>query len=417
MKLGVSAIAALLMLLTACRPADQKVKSVKERLEAGEIVEFTEPGYRRPSCRQQQPDWQDVRVSDENERMRIVVGKQNSALNPGTHSCFRVGSQIKINSPGDKGNKGGGLVTLSKLSLVMIDKLEKYHLKGRYFQSSDDFFKYKDNMKMRLRPDHNGIVTVLEFAYVKGTATDEKNLQQKDTDQSSGDGFQETLNEGDSISKCNKPWSDLIVPEIYKSALMSGKLQSYYNWGSRNCLIQGQDALVKANFGAEFPSYAKIKVLKVKLVRAAFIDAKFLVASGDYDLGPLKKQIQLENKEEFITIVDFKVEGAPQGQETSGTIEQKPEQNPSDDELQCLPANALLTAVRTTPDQIVGDKTRFTVMISGNACQSEGDLAKLMISEDGKIVKLAVRVLSASFNKELGSTELIVERLAVLGGE
>lgn len=414
MKLWVPAIAALLTLLTACRPADQKVKSVKERLEAGEVVEFTEAGYRRPSCREQLPDWSDVRVSDEDERMRIVVGKQSSALNPGSHSCFRVGGQVLVNSPGDKGNKGGGLVTVSKISLVMIDSLEKRHLKGRFFQSSDEFFKYKDNMKFRLRPDHNGIVTILDFAYVKGTATDEQNLQQKDAEQSSGDGFQETLNDGDSISKCNKPWTDLIVPETYKDALMSGKLQSYYNWGSRNCLTQGQDALVKAKFGEEFPTYAKIKIVKIKLIRAAFIDAKYLVAAADFDVSPLKKQIQLENKEEFVTIVDFKVEGAREDQ-----VGNKPGQKPGEgeQEIQCLPTNILLTAVRLTADQAIGERTRFTVMISGNACYRKGDLAKIMISENGVVVKLAVRVLTATFNKELGSTELIVERLAVLGGE
>jgi hypothetical protein len=55
MKLWLPAMAVAL-LLTACNPADQKVKSVRERLEAGEVVEFTEAGYRRPSCREGQPD-------------------------------------------------------------------------------------------------------------------------------------------------------------------------------------------------------------------------------------------------------------------------------------------------------------------------------------------------------------------------
>jgi hypothetical protein len=339
--------------------------------------------------------------------MRIVVGKQNSALNPGSHSCFRVGTQVSINSPGDKGMRGGGKVALAKIALVKIDKLEKRHLKGRFFQSSDEFFKYKDNMNFRLRPDHNGIVTILEFQYVAGTATDEQSLVQKDAEQSSGDGYQETANDGDSISKCNKPWTDIIIPETYKDAVLSGKLKSYYNWGSRNCLTQGQEAMIKAKFGAEFPSYGKVKVNKIKLFRASYVDAKYFSAAKDYDLSGLKKQIQLENKEEFITVIDFTVDGV---------VEQQPGEGQGQTQVQCLPAGDTFQATRLTSEDAVAIGTRFDALIHGKTCFRDGELAQIeMVSADGlKKRKLAVRVMSQMYVTEAKYSILSFELLQVI---
>ncbi|MGE0528001.1 MAG: hypothetical protein AB7P49_13120, partial [Bdellovibrionales bacterium] len=103
--------------LSACQPNDVHTQSVKERLDSGKVVEFTEPGYRRPSCSEWKPDWEELRIANEGERQRIVIRTQESALNPGRHSCFRVGSAV-ILDPRDGTRQEPGSVRITKLALV-----------------------------------------------------------------------------------------------------------------------------------------------------------------------------------------------------------------------------------------------------------------------------------------------------------
>lgn len=394
--------------LTACKPADKNVESVKARLDAGEVVEFTKPGYRRPSCRDNMPDWNDYRVGNEDERMRIVVRKQNSGLNAGAHSCFRVGTAVLINSPGDKGHKGGGLARITKLSLVKIDNLKKANLKGKYFASDEAFYAYKDNMKFRLKPDHQGVVTILDFDYVNASAKDEAALKQKDVEESSGDAYAETHQDGETISKCTKPWTDVIVPESeYQQAILSGKLLSYYNWGSRNCLAQGQTANVKSAFGETGTVLGSVKIAKVKIFRASYVDPKYFAAS-DFDLLKLKTKIQLENKDEFVTVMDFVPAAPKQGEKE----QQKPGQKVGD----CLPAGTSHLAVRTSADVVENGATTFTVLVDGKTCYREGDLVALKIFENDLLKDLGVRMLSQSYDEATKRSTLKVQRLETFAG-
>jgi hypothetical protein len=337
--------------------------------------------------------------------MRIVVRKQNSGLNAGAHSCFRVGSQVLINSPGDKGNKGGGLARITKLSLVKLDALKKSQLKGKYFASDDAFFAYKDDMKFRLKPDHQGIVTILDFDYVAASATDEKELQQKDVEESNGDAYEETQKEGDSISKCSKPWTDVIVPDPeFQQAILAGKLLSFYNWGERNCLTQGQTANIKTAFGAGGTVLGQVKIAKIKKFRASYVDPKYFVAT-DFDLLKLKTKIQLENKEEFITVMDFV---PPNG----GGVKEG-EKGPAKD-ASCVATDGVVTAIRLTQDAVENGVTSFDIMIHGKTCLKEGDLIHIAVAKDGKFYEMAVRVLTQTFDENMKSSSLKVQHLETL---
>lgn len=291
-------VTATALLLTACQPADQKVKSVKERLEAGEVVEFTKPGYRRPSCSSRQPDWTDVRLSDEAERERIITKAQASSLNPGKHSCFRVGSVIDLNSP--QKNSNAGKVRITKISIVQLDKLTSRNLKGTYFAKADDFGRYKDAAKFRLKPEHEGIVTIVDFQYIADSAPDEKLIKEKVKREAEGDGLSQTMNDGDFISSCNAPWTELLAADAFHEPLLSGKLRSFYRIGDLNCLKQGQIVELKAKRGD--PSKGMMKILKIKKFRMAHLSEKYF-EMGEYPYADLERTIKAERANEWMTVM------------------------------------------------------------------------------------------------------------------
>lgn len=155
--------------LLACQPSDVKTKSVRQVLESGGKVDFTENGFRYSGCRG--ADWTDYRVTSDDVRRQIVLGDQLSGLNGGMSSCFRVGSTVSITSPAVRGARAG-LIHITKISWVKLDSLRS--LRGKVFANSTDFNAYKDSY--RAKSDDYGLVTVLEFTYVPGSAADEKTI-------------------------------------------------------------------------------------------------------------------------------------------------------------------------------------------------------------------------------------------------
>src|SRR5689334_8028409 len=77
--------------LSGCGPADPNVKNARQRLDDGEIIEFTKDGFREASCRDRKDTLLEI---DEEQRRNIVLGDQQSFINVFRHTCFEVGSEI-----------------------------------------------------------------------------------------------------------------------------------------------------------------------------------------------------------------------------------------------------------------------------------------------------------------------------------
>ncbi len=307
--------------LVGCQPADVKVKSVRERLEAGEIIEFSEPGYRYKGCKEDNADWDDLRIGPDStsetvlgERDRIVIGQQQSRLNPGLYSCFRVGSTIDLSPYKFKGQGSPGRVQITKLAWVHIDHLKKSQMKGRYFASNEGFYAAKDEMRFVLKnaPDKFGVVTLVEVRYVGGTAFDEKSINEKASGLDESDGFQATRKDGDSLNR-NCTHKDgtpkekaLKVTDLMAYAIRGGELLSAYKLGYTPCFIQGQQIDLKVDYRSD-EIIKTVKISKVKRVRRKFLKAEhFELPNLSY--AALKSEIDQEakeNPEEFISIIDF----------------------------------------------------------------------------------------------------------------
>jgi hypothetical protein len=171
-------LALSLFILEGCQPNDLPTRNTRQKLEAGELVEFKTPGYRRPSCQNRQPDWRELRVTTD-ERVRVVLGKQQSQLMPGKHSCLRVGGVVDLQILNASGSTSGR-VQITKLALIKVGQLKASHLKGRYFASAQDFQSYLTDVRSRLKPEDQDIVMITEFTYLTGSAVDELILKQKD---------------------------------------------------------------------------------------------------------------------------------------------------------------------------------------------------------------------------------------------
>lgn len=313
MSLKVLAIGAALF-LTACQPSDVKVKSVKERLDAGQLVEFTKPGYRRPSCSQAAPDWTNLSLSDNAERERIVLKAQGATLNPGRHSCFRVGGIVNLAVEG----KSNGRARIRKLGIIKIANLESRQLKGKFFAKSDDFNRFKNNvLEKRMKPEHEGLVTIIEVDYLPGSAADQKLIEDKEREKNSGDGFEETTADGQRVGECrnNSVWKEILVPADHQSLVMGGQIKSWYRLGNFNCLTQGQDVDVKASLSSDTPSAGKVKITRVKMFKINALSRERFDLP-DYDFETLKAKILTENAdkkprpEEWIIVYDLQGPGS-----------------------------------------------------------------------------------------------------------
>lgn len=299
--------------LSACQPGDQKVKTVKERLEAGELVEFTKPGWRTKACSDRSADWVDLRITQNNARENIVLGKIKSGLNPGMYNCFRIGSVVRVGT-----GSTAAAVVITKLGWVHIDKLRNTSMKGEVYASSTEFEFFRNLIKSRMRADQLGIVTYVEFTYINGSAADQKAIEDEDQRQQQGDGYVETVNDGQSLSTCKTPWTDVFAEEEFFNDIKAGKLLSWYRMGDLNCLPQGGSAALRKN--KDTPPVATLKIKKIKRFKVGFLDPKFFTFTPDFDFGRLNQSIANQNAsrpQALMTVVDFEiVPSAP----TSGLV-------------------------------------------------------------------------------------------------
>ncbi len=300
MPIRLTLTAAMLLALTACQPSDQKVKTVRERLEAGETVEFTKPGTNTPNCGA--AVWSTIKVANKPERDRVIVGSQASILNTGYKFCGKIGRAIDMTV--FKGDQGLGQVVVKKISIVKLDFLRPSLLKGKYFSSDIDFDNYKKSIK--LYPENLGIVTIIETQYQNGSAVDEKAVREKEDEKSKSDGLEETTEDGKDLSQCSSPWSDLAVADEFQDAVLKGSLGSWYSIGQKNCIRQGQLVNIKSKVGRDEPSKGQLKVIKIRRFRMNFLAAGYFDLRG-FDFEKIKTQINRDDKyrDEWITVVDF----------------------------------------------------------------------------------------------------------------
>lgn len=165
---------AITCVLAACQPADLPTESVRSRLESGQLVEKTDFGYRYKGCRDDMPDWSDLRLA-EPERVRVVQGRQASIAQPGRRVCYRVGSIVNISVLNDS-RRDLGRAQITRLAWIRLESLRAEHLRGRFFATPDAFYTYKDSLRARLSPRDQGLVTIVDFVYLSGSAVDEKTI-------------------------------------------------------------------------------------------------------------------------------------------------------------------------------------------------------------------------------------------------
>jgi hypothetical protein len=290
--------------ITACKPSDQHVRTVRERLEAGEAVEFTKPGTKTANCGP--AVWTTIKVSNKIERDRVILGQQASILNAGYKFCGVIGKPVDMTV--FKGDTGLGQVIVTKITLVKLDKLKKSQLKGAFFSEEQGFEDYKAGV--RLYPENQGVVTIIDTRYQKGTAVDEKAVINRDAEKRASDGYVETKEDGTDLSNCSSAWYDLAVAEPFQEAVVSGRLGSWYSLGDRNCIRQGSTINVKSKVGKDEPAVGKVKVAKIKKFRVNFLEARYFDLR-EQDFSPIEEQIRKENtrRNEWITVVDFVASG------------------------------------------------------------------------------------------------------------
>lgn len=385
--------ALFLIALTACQPADKSTKTVKEKIDAGYVVDFTKPGYRRPSCPSRAPDWSDVRLNDDSERERIITQSQSSILSPGKHSCFRVGAVVSINSPQIR--SGSGQARINKISLVKIDNLNSSSLKGSFFAKADDFNSYRDNMRRRMRLSDEGIVTIVDLRYIEGSAADESSIKEKLAREASGDGFSETSSDGSSISNCTTPWTEILVPESFHEALLSGTLRSYYRMGDLNCLKQGQQVELKVKRGD--PSKGLLKVVKIKKFRTSFLSPQYFNL-GSFTWETLATAIKAERPQEWMTVMEVSPVLAPTGSVCSAN----------------QPPAKVVIPVESLSPALLQEKI-FSATIEGHNCYASNQIVPLRFQSKTDAHRYIETVGTVHSQTTDGSnTELIIEILGAL---
>ncbi|MGE4133161.1 MAG: hypothetical protein AB7F86_16080, partial [Bdellovibrionales bacterium] len=303
-----------LAVLSGCQPNDKGSKTIAERLMAGEILEFSEPGTRLPTCYRKANDWTDFRMGNE-EREMYVLGAIQSGVGPGYAPCYRIGSNLTFGSV-DKTKPfaaEAGVARVTKISLMREDLLSKSKLKGKAFASNDVYSKVTGSLKFRMKPDHHGIVYVVDVEYIKGSAADEKAIIDEDKQRRANPDFTETEADGDSLKSCQKPkqgkgWTEVMIKdEKMLEAVKEGRLASWPLIDKCPKFIQGQTVHLKRGLGDTFPSLGKFRIRKMKRFRADFADAKYFdFKSFDYrDLEGYIKSERARNPGEYMTVLDL----------------------------------------------------------------------------------------------------------------
>lgn len=291
-------------LCAGCGPSDQHVQSVRDRVMAGEYVEFTENGksFCGPFV-----VWSDIRVDSKDERQRIIVGKQKSYVQPTWSTCYRVGDTVALRvNKDDVASAGGGLLKVKAIGFVLLDKLygkAAEGLKGSYFKSVDNLNQYKGSK--RPFPDAEGVVTVVTFEYLAGTAADEAAVKKADREESETPAYKEQIENDKTLSTCkDKVWTDFPVKPEFLDAIKSGELRSTYNTSNQNCVKIGSEIGLRTGSKPGDPAQVKVRVLKTKSFRTRFASIDYFDLHG-YKWEDLKAILDAEKPSEFLTVVDF----------------------------------------------------------------------------------------------------------------
>lgn len=373
MKLIQLSVLSAAVILTACKPSDQKVNSVRERLEAGEAVEFNKPGTRLPNCGPQV--WNDIRVADRNERERVVVGQQSSIVNAGYKFCGVIGKPVAMSYFNDKNL---GAVVVNKITLVKLANMKPSQLKGSFFSEDQGFDDYKSRIKLTAK--HEGIVVIVDTKYVKGSAADEKVLMERRAEKNATDGYAETTADGTDVSSCPTPWMDLAVSnEGFQQAILDGKLGSWYSLGEKNCIRQGSTINIKSKVGKDEPVKGQVKVAKIKKFRTSFLAAKYFDLRGQ-DFGAIKSVISAENtkRSEWITVVDF--------------------------------ANKVAELKQVMITEAQASHAQVTTMVMGQVDFKAGELVTVnVMMENNTLAKKTATVIDSKFIKENNMTQVTIQ--------
>jgi hypothetical protein len=375
---------AIAAVVVGCKANDTNVKTVKERVDAGEIVWFSEPGTKLPSCKNSR-DWIGIQGTPSDEQERLVLGKQRSVI--GTRvgktkmwPCYRIGSDIAINEQNPK----LGSVGVQAIGIARLDLIKQRDLKGRYFEAEEEFTGYTKRVASRVKGDAQAYVYILNLNYVAGSAANEKVLQENDKK----DGYEETSKDGDNLG-CNT-WSvfDNDTLAEYLQPILEGKVKSFYKLGSRNCVTQGAIVELKERFGATVPALTKVKVKKVKRFKVSALNERHFVLDG-FDFKILKGTILEQNKKakaEFMTVIDFEV------------VPSTPRPLAAD-----CPSSINLSRSLTDQARVHQDVAR---------CARPGDLTEVVTVIENETIQVPVRVKSRIDDSESETVILEFERLA-----
>ncbi len=376
------------LIFAGCQPADNKAKSVKDRLDAGELVEFTKPGYRRPSCSEKAPDWKNLNGLQETDRELIITNQMKAVLNGGKYSCFRVGSAIDLSTSSKNPNAGQAIVV--KLGIRKLDKLESKDLGGGIYSQNSVLFALKDKVRAKLSERDQGFVTIVHLQYIPNSAPDEKSIREKVAREAQTDGLVETQKDGDSISNCeNNKWTDLVAPEALHTDLISGKLRTMYQFGERNCFAQGALVEIKAKRGD--PPKGQVRVVRIKRLRTSFLNRDHFSSTEDFEA--IEKLIKADrSKQEWVSLMMLEPASTPVKENCTYKI------NPVSLILPTYKADSLLAET-------------WTIQLRGKTCYEIGELVTLNIvsADSGQTVSIPARVILQSHEGD-GST-VVLENL------
>ncbi len=378
--------------MAACHPADVNVRSLKERLESGEIIEYTQPGSQRETCPKDRPVWSNIDLPKET-REGLVLGKFVSVLGAGKYVCYQVGNEVRL-TQGRSHRLVAGRAVVQRIALIKADNLQPKHLKGKAWAAEDTFNKEKALLiQRRLKPRDQGVIYILDLAYIGGSAADEKSLFEKEREREKSDGFQQTENEGDKLSKCDRPWFNLNIAPDFKTDVLNGRLGTWFLLGERNCFAQGQEANLKLGAGSQAPLLTKVKVVKVKRVKLAFLTAAHIQIAPTFDFKRLHEQIHKDNETrnaEYVSLIDFTIPSSP-------------------------PSSTCQNEISTThaPSSQSGD---WEVFVQGKICANVGDIVQVWILKGSTSLPATARIKALNIDLTSASEVTRLE-LEYLGGQ
>lgn len=371
--------------LSACQPNDQKVKTVKQRLDEGEVIEMNEIGFRHGGCSDKTPNFK-LRVLDPKERSRVVVGKQGSIISAGIYNCYRIGSRVGIEI---KRAEQPGQIVVTKITWARLEKVTKSRMSGKFFASSENYYDYYNSAKSFGEKIGEPYVSIIDFKYVKGTAVDEASLLDNEKLLDNGDGYRETTTDGKCIASCAGRAEDTLpVPDQFHIPLLERKLTTWFTLGAKNNYRQGQEVDVKVNWKDTYV-VARVKIKKVSNFKIWALD-KYLTSSEVYDVRELKNYIFKINNgpsgagEDYVSLLEFEV--------VTNKIRR---------------ADASCTTLHLSREL----KKAETVTVGQDSCITPGSLVNVVsVNKDEETLEIPVRV-KARMDGPDSTTTLILERL------